>query len=610
MSTDPWNIGHLHKKPIWGFYGLSNYVGVILCVSLIYFIARNPKRTCSDIFVCGLSSGCISLSITCGTQCFLSLAAGRFYGAEIACQFEAVAHISSVLTEFFCVATISINMYWEVVRKQKIEQKTALKIIVGIWLTCLVVTGLLSLCSPIYLMSAGTYCFFGFSSAAIAGWLVPGLIISLSTMLYCHITVMKHFKAMVPKKPVSVSGDIKLLGQNSVITNRDVWAQQFQWRSTLYMITILIGWGFAAVTTIYELAVGRSAEWLVTAVGVGGVSFSWWCPLVYSHTSPYYRDSMTKLFYSIFCFWRRDKWESHRRTMRTRTGSLSRIELTSGPSDTLSSSPPQDKSEEGVKGSSDPNAVLDQKCVDICRERSDPVSSDTLESVEVVLQEERDSVSNTALEIVQEKSDPVSSDIFESVEVVIQEERDAISSTDLNAKIAPRKSDPVLNNAFVAQKGDVVSNTAIESAELPVLNNTVVVQEGDVSNAAIESAKVLHNAVVVQDVSDAAIESAKLAVLHNAVVVQNVSNTAIESAKLAVLHNTVVVQNGDVSNTAIESAEFSRKKSDPVSNDFEGSAAMLSSPDSLPAVGSSFSEVQACVLDKNDAGITESILPI
>jgi hypothetical protein len=254
-------------------------------------------------------------------------------------------------------------MYWEVVRKQKVEQKTALKIIVGIWLTCTIGTLLLSLCSPIYLMSAGTYCFFGFSSAAIAGWLVPGLVISLGTMLFCHITVMNHFKSMLPKVGTA---QVKVLGQNSFLTNRDVWAQQFQWRSTLYMIVLLLGWGFAAVATVFELAVGRSAEWLVTGVGVGGVSFSWWCPLVYAHTSPYYRDNMKILFYSIFCC-RKDNWETNRRILRT---GQSTTEMTSIPSLNANS---LQKAEEAVTGSPEQKIIQAQTCIEIVEEKRDSV---------------------------------------------------------------------------------------------------------------------------------------------------------------------------------------------------------------------------------------------
>jgi len=286
-NLDPWDIGTLYKPLIWVFYILSNYSGVLFCSHLIYVVKHNPDRLTSDIFVCGLASGCLTMSITCGTQCLLNLIANRFYGGVVACQIEAIAHISAVLTEFLCVTSLSIGMYFSVVRSRAIEQKTALKIIVIIWLCCTIITCLLSLVSPIYLMSAGTYCFFAFSSVAIAGWLVSGLVIALGTMLVCHIKIVRHLTKMVPNNTL-----IKTLGQSKTISQHDIWMQQFQWRSTLFMITLLIGWGFAAVTVIYELSAGYAAEWLVTAVGVGGVSFSWFVPLVFLYTSPHYRAIM------------------------------------------------------------------------------------------------------------------------------------------------------------------------------------------------------------------------------------------------------------------------------------------------------------------------------
>lgn len=310
--SDKWNIGTLYKPGIWSFYFLSNYLGVLGCLILIYFVIRNAKRSASDVIICGLASGCITMSGTCGTQCLLNLIDGRFYGGDIACQIEAIAHISSVLTEFFSVMFTFVTIYCDKVRKRKIDPKTAIKIVITTWLFCTVITLLLSLVSPIYLMSSGAYCFFGFSSPAIALWLVPGLIISLGTMAYLHIKTLNHFKTMLPN---SMAGEIKMLGSNkaiTMITRRHIWLKQFRWRSIIFMIILLIGWGFAAITTVYELAVGQAAEWLVTAVGVGGVSFSWWVPLAFFYTSPYYRERFT----TLLCCGHGERWEHIRNSIR------------------------------------------------------------------------------------------------------------------------------------------------------------------------------------------------------------------------------------------------------------------------------------------------------
>jgi len=292
-SADPWNIGTLHKPAIWAFYILSNYSGVLLCGMLIYSVYRNDNRINTDIFVAGLASGCLTMSITCGTQCLVNVIAGRFYGGETACQIEAIAHVSAILTEFFCVSAISLCAYLRIL-KRDVSRRLAIQLVAVIWLVCCFVTGLASLVSPIYLMSAGTYCFFGFSSFAIAGWLVPGLILALGTMFFCHYKIMRWMKKNSSEVYVTVIRDG--VTQQERITYRDIfWKDQFRMAHIIFMIVLLLGWGFAAVTAIYELCVGPALEWLVTAVGVGGVSFSWVMPLVYGLTSKHHK--------SMFIWW-------------------------------------------------------------------------------------------------------------------------------------------------------------------------------------------------------------------------------------------------------------------------------------------------------------------
>ncbi len=282
-----WEIGTLDKPAIWAFYALTNFVGAILCCLLIHLVYKNPNRMSSDVFISGLASGCATMSISCGIECMLSFSAGRFYGGTPACQWEAIFHISSILTQFFCVASLSLGMYWNVVRNKPISIKKATCIVSTIWLSCIVVTCLTSLVSPIYLMRAGTFCFFGFSSLAIAGELVPGLIVSLIIMLYCHIKIIKHFTAMLPKvKLAQIHSSVQM------ISEQDIWVQQFKWRSTILMIELCLGWGASAITTIYEFVEGNASEALVTTVGVMGVSFSVWVPLSVLYTSPNYRDDV------------------------------------------------------------------------------------------------------------------------------------------------------------------------------------------------------------------------------------------------------------------------------------------------------------------------------
>lgn len=281
-GIDEWNIGNMNKEGIWAFYVATNFLGVLLCSLLIFVVLRNEKRSGSDIFACGLASGCLTMSVTCSIQCLLNITSQRFYGGVIACKVEAIAHISAIVTEFVCVALISINMYAETSLKKKAKHSTIFAIVVIVWILCTAITCLLSIISPIYLMSAGTYCFFAFSSVAIAGWLIPVLLISLMVMLFCHYKLMRYFSRMLPSNETQVFST-----RTPRLTRlQDIIIQQFQWRSTLFIIALFFGWGFAIVACVFEFVQQQTSEWLVTAVGTGGVFFSVLAPLVFFATSP------------------------------------------------------------------------------------------------------------------------------------------------------------------------------------------------------------------------------------------------------------------------------------------------------------------------------------
>ena len=277
--SQSWNIGTLHKPAIWYFYVISNYCGVILCVLVVMLIICNVKRSASDIIVCGLLFACTCMSLNCGTQCVLNIHFDRFYGGTLACEIEAIAHVSSILTEFWCVMFLSVNMYCIVICKNEVSNKMAFLIVCGIVVISLAVTCLLGLVSPIYLVSAGTYCMYAFKSYAIAAWLVPSLLIAITVMIFCHVSVVKHLTKLLAYPTV----DTHL----NVTTLHDIWKAQLKWRSTLFIFAVIACWGLTSVTCIYEFAVGRATEELVTAVGVMGISFSWIAPLIFLFTSAY-----------------------------------------------------------------------------------------------------------------------------------------------------------------------------------------------------------------------------------------------------------------------------------------------------------------------------------
>src|SRR5207247_8464719 len=140
----------------------------------------------------------------------LNLIHGSFYGSEPACQAEAIWHVSSVMIEFGSVAFMTFvfadqvnhnvasvsNLVLGVHQAQAyprelITNRRAFQLIACLWFSCILLVVLLSFISRIYLISAGTYCFFSFSSPAIVTLCVV-LVIALGIMVYHHVQVMRQ----------------------------------------------------------------------------------------------------------------------------------------------------------------------------------------------------------------------------------------------------------------------------------------------------------------------------------------------------------------------------------------------------------------------------------
>lgn len=347
---DVWHQGTIDKTAAWSYYIAANYIGVALCTILMFSVWKNHRKTSIDVLIAGLCSGCLWMSITCGSQCLVSVIHHYFYGSDIACQLEAFFHVSAILVQFFMVTTIALRSYLAVVRQYTISLSLSYGLVLSIWITCVLVTYLLSLVSPIYLMTAGTYCFFGFSSPAIAYWLLPGLVVSLLTMIICYIAIWQTFRAStkrvapslsIPQPttnetkehgegttgrsepadsqhmvapavvPIATIGAVQataLTGSASLpitsIAQESIQQKMIMTvalRSAWFIAVLLGGWFFAAIASVYELDVGLTPEWLVTAVGVAGVTHSIAVPLTYAYSSKFHLKTMRHV---IQCQWR------------------------------------------------------------------------------------------------------------------------------------------------------------------------------------------------------------------------------------------------------------------------------------------------------------------
>src|SRR5689334_18938995 len=126
-TYDEWNIGTFDKDFLWSFYSSVNYVGAILCAVLMWSFYKSKNRTAGDILIGGLLSGCALMSVPCATQCFLNLVSrtNTFQYGRLACQLEAMFHVSSIMVQFFCVSLIGWRSYMAVILRKEVSVRTA-----------------------------------------------------------------------------------------------------------------------------------------------------------------------------------------------------------------------------------------------------------------------------------------------------------------------------------------------------------------------------------------------------------------------------------------------------------------------------------------------------
>lgn len=257
-----WDIGTENKLAIGVIYVLFNFTGVVANVCLLlYFKCKVRALTSYHIFLGSYSLACIVMSITCGIQCSLGLWNNTvFYGGDTACGIEAYFHISSILAQFFSVTAMCMRNYIETCWPIHYHVKNVHAYIscTIIWVICITVTLSLSTVSPIYLMSNGVYCFFDFSSPAISYWLVPSLAFCLVVMTLLYVHIFKEAKKIFRAHAHSVAS----------FDASSEFAARLAIRSFSTVALVLFCWSPAAITSIYELSVGKTPQPLVTTVGI------------------------------------------------------------------------------------------------------------------------------------------------------------------------------------------------------------------------------------------------------------------------------------------------------------------------------------------------------
>jgi hypothetical protein len=252
-----WDEGTLYKPGLWATYTILNYLGAFLAIPVAIFIFRKPdaRRTFMLLYIFGI----FGMAITCATQCFINWLSGtnEFQLGRFACQFEAHAHVSNIMIQFYGVALIGLHVYLKIVKEYEISLQTARIISVGVLIVAYGGTALLSLVSPIYLMPAGAYCFFKFSSPVMIMFDFV-MVITTILLVFVHIATYRKIK--------QTSSNVAGMSRAST----DDIAKKFLKTALIFVGVFFFGWFSAIPATIYELAVGPIWQLFDTQVGVLG----------------------------------------------------------------------------------------------------------------------------------------------------------------------------------------------------------------------------------------------------------------------------------------------------------------------------------------------------
>ena len=268
-----WNIGTSDiKRFALGFYVVVNYLGVIINGILIWSILRARDKSSRDIFIVGLASGCLIMSMPCATQClfnYISSDHSYQYG-DLACYFEAYFHVTAIIVQFISIMLIAWNSYDNVINNKTIPVPTAAMILFIVWSVTAFGTILTSWYSNLILMPDGAYCFFDFKSVTIIYFFVPTMLITLILMIYFYLRIY-----LIANKSNTI---IRI---NNIETNNANISRKVALRSLIFVVTYFIGWFPAIIACIYDILYGYLPESLDISLAIAGSLNSIWQPVAY-----------------------------------------------------------------------------------------------------------------------------------------------------------------------------------------------------------------------------------------------------------------------------------------------------------------------------------------
>lgn len=273
---DEWDQGTVNKVALWLFYIIVNYSAAIFNFLLVWSILQSKKRSAGDILTIGLCSGDFFMSIPCATQCLLNLIGGhnRFEHGTRACSLEAFFHVSAIMVQFISIALIAFRTFCAVVLRKDFSNSTAWFSLGVMWIICEMTTYTVGSSSDIYLMPAGEYCFYKFTSDIIVYWFTPIMILSLIGIICFYFSIF--WLARQANKAVH---------QTANVTGPKIMTMKVAKRTFLYVINFFLGWFPAVVACFYAINHGYITQALDATLGINGSLHSLTVPMVYGYNN-------------------------------------------------------------------------------------------------------------------------------------------------------------------------------------------------------------------------------------------------------------------------------------------------------------------------------------
>ncbi len=242
---------------LWIVYVSINYLGMFMCMGLLWQLIRKESHAESNVLTVGLLIGCSIMSCTCATQCLLNMISARYdLTNTIACEIEAYLHCCAIVMQFLSVLAIGYRGYHYITHNGAKLPVSPIWIVIANCGIAIVISLIIGGISSANIVPSGAYCFYRFASPVIVYWFVPVMILALIAITIWQVLIFAR-----------LSGERR---------------KNFFRISAIYILTFFLGWFSAPVASWYALAHDdQITPTLDIMVGILGSLHSMVVPIIY-----------------------------------------------------------------------------------------------------------------------------------------------------------------------------------------------------------------------------------------------------------------------------------------------------------------------------------------